>query len=162
MTKHQVKKNIFKYLRQHAIPYGFSNNEGNKTISFDLTDVIYLQVYMPNIVGKFVETCVRFSEDSLYCQTYYCRPVVDVELEKQAVRAERIVNHLNMNLTYDCNYLYEHTFIYDEFNGDIFNGCLMRYSVLCEYFQASMDYILNFSVQQLMDVCLWNWHSGEF
>ena len=54
MTKHQVKKNIFKYLRQHAIPYGFSNNEGNKTISFDLTDVIYLQVYMPNIVGKFV------------------------------------------------------------------------------------------------------------
>ena len=150
MTKHEVKKLVFEYLRQHAIPYKFLY-EVNKPISFDSSDTIYLCVDIPNVIGKHIETCVRFRDEYLYCQSYYCCPVV--EGEEQAIRAARIVNYLNMNLGYDCNSLYDHVFVFDEENGDIFNGCLLRYSLVRENFQESMDHILNFSVQQLVDVC---------
>lgn len=87
----------------------------------------------------------------MYCQSYYCKPVV--HNEEEAIRAARIVNYLNMHLAYDCNSLYEHSFIFDEDEGDIFNGCLIRYELLKEHFYESMNHILNFSVQQIADVC---------
>lgn len=50
--------------------------------------------------------------------------------------------------------LYNHVYILDEDNGDIFNGCHIRYELLEMYFQESMNHILNFSVQQIADVCI--------
>ena len=60
---------------------------------------------------------------------------------------------MNMHLAYDCNALYEQTFVLDEDEGDIFNGCLIRYELLEEYFYESMNHILNYCVQQIADVC---------
>lgn len=58
-----------------------------------------------------------------------------------------------MHLTYDCNSLYEHSFVLDEDERNIFNGCLIRYELLEEFFFESMNHILNFSAQQIADVC---------
>jgi len=60
---------------------------------------------------------------------------------------------LNMHLAYDCDSLYDHSFVFDEDEGDIFNGCLIRYELLEQYFNESMYHVLNYSVQQIADVC---------
>lgn len=151
MTKQQAKKEILDYFKNNSIPYQFLN-ETKGPVLLDSSDTVYLCVEMPDVIGKHIETCVRFCDEYLYCQSYYCQPIV--QNEEEAMKAARIVNYLNMNLQYDCNSLYEHTFVLDEEEGDIFNGCLIRYELLEEYFSESMDHILNFSVQQLVDVCI--------
>jgi len=150
MTKQDAKKKIFEYFYNNSIQYKFLNEE-SRPILFNFSDTVYLCVEISNVIGKHIETCIRFRDNHLYCQSYYCQPVVSGE--EQAIRAARIVNYLNMNLNYDCNSLYEHTFILDENHGDIFNGSLIRYELLEEYFYETMDHILNVGVQQLVDVC---------
>jgi hypothetical protein len=59
-----------------------------------------------------------------------------------------------MHLHWDCNSLFDHNYYFNEEDGDLFNGCLIRYELLQEYFQEAMDHILNFSVQQIADVCI--------
>lgn len=148
MTKHEAKRKILEYFKQHSIPYRFLH-EVNKPILYESSDTIYLSVRVPNVIGKYVETSIRFRKEHLYCQTYYCCPVASGE--EQSIRAARIVNYLNMNLEFNCHY--DLTFIFDEENGDVFNGSMLRYSLIEENFQASMDHILNLSVQLLVDVC---------
>lgn len=118
----------------------------------DSLDTIYLCASIPEVIGGHIETCIRFREAHLYCQSYYCQPVV--HNEEEAIRAARLINYLNRHLKYDCDKLYNHVYILDEDNGDIFNGCHIRYELLEMYFQESMNHILNFSVQQIADVCV--------
>lgn len=40
----------------------------------------------------------------------------------------------------------------DETAGNVFNGCMMRYEIFSQHFQESMNHILNYSVQQILDV----------
>lgn len=151
MTKKEAKRKIFDYFKMKGISYRFLNEE-KKPIMLETSDTVYLYVDIPEVIGGHVETCIRFREEHLYVQSYYCQPVTHNEDEN--IRAARIINYLNKNLQYDCNLLYEHTFILDEVEGDIFNGSLIRYELLNKYFYESMDHILNFSVQQLVDVCI--------
>lgn len=150
MNKLYAKKKVIEYFKNNSIEYRFLNEE-NKPVRVDLLDTIYLCVSVPEVIGGYIETSIRFREEHLYCQSYYCQPVV--HNEEEAIRAARIVNYLNMNLEYDCDSLYNHSFVFDEENGDIFNGCLIRYELLEEYFYESMNHILNFSVKQIADVC---------
>lgn len=150
MNKLYAKKKVIEYFKNNSIEYRFPNDE-NKPVRVDLLDTIYLCVSVPEVIGGHIEISIRFREEHLYCQSYYCQPIV--HNEEEAIRAARIVNYLNMNLEYDCDSLYNHSFVFDEENGDIFNGCLIRYELLEEYFYESMNHILNFSVQQIADVC---------
>lgn len=150
MNKLQAKKRITDYFKKHSIEYRYLHEE-YKPMLADATDTIYLCADIPEVIGGHIETCIRFREDHLYCQSYYCQQVV--HNEEEAIRAARIVNYLNMYLNYDCNSLYDHTFIFDEDEGDVFNGCLIRYEILEQYFDETIDHILNFSVQQIADVC---------
>ena len=150
MKKLQAKKSIIDYFKSNSIEYKFLH-EDDRTMTLNSPDTIYTYVCIPDVIGGYIETSVRFREEHLYCQSYYCQPVV--HNEEEATRAARIVNYLNMHLAYDCNALYEHTFVFDEDEGDIFNGCLIRYELLEEYFYESMNHILNYCVQQIADVC---------
>lgn len=151
MTKLQAKKKIIDYFKKNFIAYKYIDEEKKPRI-LDASDTVYLCACYPNVIGGHIETTIRFYDENLYCQSYYCQPVV--HNEEEAIRAARIVNYLNMHLEYDCNTLYDHSFVFDEDNGDVFNGCLIRYELLDEYFYESMDHILNFSVQQIADVCI--------
>ena len=151
MNKSQAKKKVFDYFKKNAIEYKFVNEE-LKLIDVDSLDTIYLCASIPEVIGGHIETCIRFREEHLYCQSYYCQPVV--HNEEEAIRAARLINYLNRHLKYDCDKLYNHVYILDEDNGDIFNGCHIRYELLEMYFQESMNHILNFSVQQIADVCV--------
>lgn len=150
MNKLQAKKKVINYFKNHSIEYRFLNEEKNP-MRLNMSDTVYLCVSIPDVIGGHIETSIRFKEEYLYCQSYYCQPVV--HNEEEAIRAARIVNYLNMHLEYDCDTLYDHSFVFDEDNGDIFNGCLIRYELMDEYFYESMDHILNYSVQQISDVC---------
>lgn len=151
MNKLQAKKKIIDYFNKNTIKYEYLNEE-NKPMTLDALDTVYLCACVPEVIGGHIETSIRFRDDHLYCQSYYCQPVV--HNEEEAIKAARIVNYLNMNLDYDCNSLYHHEFVFDEDHGDVFNGCLIRYELLDLYFKESMDHILNFGVQQITDVCL--------
>ncbi|MBO5161009.1 MAG: hypothetical protein SO043_10520 [Lachnospiraceae bacterium] len=150
MNKQQAKKRILDYLKQNRISYKLLNEE-DKPISIADADNIYLSTEIPDVIGGLIETSIYFRNEYLYCQSYYCQPLV--ENEEQAIRAARIVNYLNVHLYYDCNDLYEHAFVFDEDHGDVFNGCHIRYELLEEYFEESMNHILNFGVQQISEVC---------
>ena len=150
MYKPEAKKKVLDYLSNNMIDYTVLNEE-KKPVICGTSDTVYLCAQVPEVIGKHIETSIRFRNEHLYCQSYYCQPVV--HNEEEAIKAARIVNYINLHLNYDCNSLYEHTFILDEDEGDIFNGCLIRYELLEKYFSESMDHILNFSVRQLADVC---------
>jgi hypothetical protein len=121
MKKLQAKKRIIDYLKKNSIEFRFINEE-YKPVLLEASDTIYLSVHIPEVIGGHIETSIRFREDYVYCQSYYCQQVV--HNEEQAIRAARIVNYLNMHLSYDCDSLYEHSFVFDEDEGDIFNGSL--------------------------------------
>ena len=150
MTKDIAKEQIIRYFKKNRIEYKLLNEE-QKPVKLDISDTIYLCACIPEVIGGHIETSIRFKEEHLYCQSYYCQEVV--HNEEEAIRAARIVNYLNMHLEYDCDTLFDHSFILDEDQGDIFNGCLIRYELLEKYFVESMNHILNFSVQQINDVC---------
>lgn len=149
MLKEEIKKVILQYFKEKNIPFRYLNEE-NRPIKIESLDTLYLFTEIPEIFSGCVETCVRFKDEYLYCQSYYGQPVV--HNKEEAIRAARIINYLNMHLSYDCNSLYEHTFIMDETDGDVFNGCMMRYEIFSQHFQESMNHILNYSVQQILDV----------
>ena len=150
MYKPEAKKKVLDYLSSNLIDYTVLNEE-KKPVICGTSDTVYLCAEVPEVIGKHIETSIRFRDEHLYCQSYYCQPVV--HNEEEAIKAARIINYINFHLNYDCNSLYEHTFILDEEEGDIFNGCLIRYELLEEYFSETMNHILNFSVRQLADVC---------
>lgn len=150
MNKIQAKKKIIDYFKRNYIAYKFIN-EDSQPMGLADSDTVYLCACFPEVIGGYIETSIRFNDEHLYCQSYYCQPVV--HNEEEAKRAARIVNYLNMHLAYDCNSLYEHSFIFDEDEGDIFNGCFIRYELLEEHFYESMNHILNFGTQQIADVC---------
>ena len=134
MNKSQAKKKVFDYFKENAIEYKFVNEE-LKLIDVDSLDTIYLCASIPEVIGGHIETCIRFREEHSYCQSYYCQSVV--HNEEEAIRATRLINYLNRHLKYDCDKLYNHVYILDEDNGDIFNGCHIRYELLEMYFQES-------------------------
>lgn len=149
-SKAQAKNKIIGYFEDYQIEYKFLNEE-KKPMRIDASDTLYLYTRSPDVIGGYIETSIRFKEEHLYCQSYYCQPIVHTE--EEAIRGARIVNYLNMNLEYDCDTLFDHSFILDEENGDVFNGCLIRYELLDEFFYEAMNHILNYSVQQISDVC---------
>ncbi len=151
MTKQEAKSKIIKYFDNENIEYRMLNDTGGIQ-SLERLDTIYLSCAMECVIGRRVETSIRFREDHLYCQSYYCQPVADTE--EKAIKASRMVNYLNLHLNWDCNCLFEHNYFFNEEDGDLFNGCLIRYELLEAYFQETMDHILNFSVQQIADVCI--------
>ncbi|MGN0485066.1 MAG: hypothetical protein ACI4HI_16095 [Lachnospiraceae bacterium] len=151
ISKQEAKKKILDYFKKENIPYRYLN-EKKGLVSIDDSDTVYLCVEIPDVIGGCIETTLRFWEEHLYCQSYYCQPVVQSEEEK--MRAAKMINYLNFHLNYDCDSLYKHIFALDEDKGDIMNGCLIRYELLEEHFEETMNHILNFSVQQLVDVCI--------
>lgn len=104
MNKSQAKKKVFDYFKENAIEYKFVNEE-LKLIDVDSLDTIYLCASIPEVIGGHIETCIRFREEHLYCQSYYCQPVV--HNEEEAIRATRLINYLNRHLKYDCDKLYK-------------------------------------------------------
>ena len=44
----------------------------------EASDTIYLSTHIPELIGEYVETSIRFKDDHLYCYSYYCQQVVDV------------------------------------------------------------------------------------
>ena len=75
MNKLQAKKKILEYLKSNSIEYRFLNEE-KKPITLDSSDTIYLCAEIPDVIGKHIETTIRFKDEHLYCQSYYCQPVV--------------------------------------------------------------------------------------
>ena len=151
MTKTEAKTRFVDYLTAEHIPYKVLNETG-KVAPIEDIDTIYLSCNIEDVIGGRIETSVRFMEEHCYCQSYYCQPIA--ETEEKAVKAARMVNYMNLHLLWDCNTLFEHNYFLNEEDGDLFNGCLIRYELMDSYFQDSMDHILNFSVQQIADVCI--------
>lgn len=145
MNSAEARKEIEEYLREHFIEYQIILCNG----SWEL----YICVEgMPNVIGGAIETSLVFDAKGLLCKSYYCQPIVKTEGEID--RAARIITYLNHNLNWDCNDLYEHTYGMIEQDGDIYNYCYCRYELVEKYFFETMNHILNYSVQQLADVCL--------
>lgn len=152
MNKLNAKTLVTEYFDKHRIKYKFLVEEDRPAITAEPPDTIYLCAEeVPHVIGNRLETCLRFKEDHLYCQTYYCIPIV--RNEEECVRAARMINYLNKNLNYDCNALYDHIFVLDEHEGDVYNALLVRYELLERYFEETMNHILNYSLQQLTDIC---------
>ena len=151
MTKTEAKKRFIDYLTAEHIPYTLLNEAGKITPLKDV-DKIYLSCNIEDVIGGRIETTVIFMKEQCYCKSYFCQSVA--ETEERAVKAARMCNYMNMHLPWDCNTLFEHNYFFDEEYGDIFNGCLIRYELMDAYFQDTMDHILNFSVQQIADVCI--------
>lgn len=151
MTKHETKSQFIDYLKAEHIPYNLLN-EGRRVIPLEDIDTVYLSCNIPAVIGGRIETSVRFMEEYCYCQSYYCQPIA--KTEEKSIKAARICNYMNLHLHWDCNTLFEHNYFFNEEDGDLFNGCLIRYELLDAYFQEAMDHILNFSVQQIADVCI--------
>ncbi len=151
MTKSEAKRRFTDYLTTEHIQYKLLNETG-KVASLEDIDTIYLSCSIEDVIGGRIETSVRFMEDHCYCQSYYCQPIAMTE--EKAVKAARMCNYMNLNLLWDCNCLFEHNYFFNEEDGDLFNGCLIRYELMDAYFHDAMDHILNFSVQQIADVCI--------
>ena len=151
MTKQEAKAKIKKYFDSEHIEYRIINDTDG-IVPLDRINTIYLSCVIENVIGRRIETSLRFGEDYCYCQSYYCQPVTDTE--EKAIKAARMVNYMNLHLAWDCNTLFEHNYFYNEEDGDVLNGCLIRYELLDAYFYEAMNHILNFSVQQMADVCI--------
>ena len=151
MTKTEAMKAFTDYLEAEHIEYKLLNERGKIALLEDI-DTIYLSCNIKDVIGGRIETSVRFMEDHCYCQSYYCQPVAMTE--EKAVKASRMCNYMNLSLPWDCNCLFEHNYFFNEEDGDLFNGFLIRYELMDVYFQDAMDHILNFSVQQIADVCI--------
>ena len=141
MNKSQAKKKVFDYFKKNAIEYKFVNEE--LSLQMWIHQIrYYLCASIPEVIGGHIETCIRFREAHLYCQSYYCQPVV--HNEEEAIRAARLINYLNRHLKYDCDKLYNHVYILDEDNGDIFNGCHIRYELFGNVFSRVDEPYLEF------------------
>ncbi len=151
MTKTEAKKKVTDYLTAEHIGYSLFNETGKLALIKDV-DTIYLPCNVEDVIGGRIETSVRFMEEYCYCQSYFCQPLAVTE--EKAIKAARMVNYMNLHLGWDCNTLFEHNYFCNEEDGDIFNGCLIRYELLDAYFFEAMNHILNFSVQQIADVCI--------
>lgn len=151
MTKTEAKTRFVDYLTAEHIPYRLLNEEG-RVLPLEAIDTIYLSCPVEDVIGKYIETSVRFMDEHCYCQSYYCQPLADTE--DKAIKAARMCNCMNMHLQWDCNSLFDHNYYCNEEDGDVFNGCLIRYELMEEYFEDAMNHILNFSVQQIADVCI--------
>lgn len=150
MKKVQAKKQIVEYLKNNHIPYQYLN-ETDKPQAMENLDTLYLSVHVPEVIGKYLETEIRFRENHLYCQSCYCQRVVQAD-EGGIFRAARIINYINANLCYKVPY--EPKLFLDEDHGDIYVASLIRYEVLEQHFHDTMSYILDFQVQFLKDVCV--------
>ena len=137
MNKLQAKKKIIDYFNKNTIKYEYLNEE-NKPMTLDALDTVYLCACVPEVIGGHIETSIRFRDDHLYCQSYYCQPVV--HNEEEAIKAARIVNYLNMNLDHILNFGVQ----------QITDVCL---AVLC-YIHGDLDYFTTTKVaidHKLMD-----------
>lgn len=149
MNKQNAKKIILDYFKKNRIPYRFLNeDENSKKISS--IDTVFLSAPAPDSISGRIETTLRFREAHVYCQSYYCQPVVKQD-EEQISRACRIINYINSNLFYDS--VYESSLALNEEDGDIYNGTLIRYELLEAHFSETVSFILDFQVQKLSDVC---------
>ena len=127
MTKNEAKKRFIEYLTTEHISYNMLNETG-KVAPLEDIDTIYLSCNIEDVIGGRIETSVRFMEEHCYCQSYFCQPVAVTE--EKTIKAARMVNYMNLHLAWDCNTLFEHNYFYNEEDGDIFNGCLIRYELL--------------------------------
>ncbi len=159
MTKQTAKKKVLDYLKSYNIPYRFLN-EGTKIQAMEDLDTVYLCAEVGNtVIDGYIETSIRFhSEENghgyLVVNSYYCKPIVHTE--EEAMRAARFINYLNYNLYYDCDWFCRHYFAVNERDGDIYNTCWLRYELLedAASFEEAMNHILNYSVQQIAEVCV--------
>lgn len=149
MDKQNAKKRILEYFKKNHIPYKHLNEE-QKIQELSNIDTIYFSSPAPNVIHGHIETTLRFRESHVYCQSYYCQPVVEQD-EEEINRACRIINYINSNLFYDS--IYQSSLALNEDDGDIYNGTLIRYELLEEYFYETMSYILDLQVQKLSDIC---------
>lgn len=145
MNKVNAKKKVIEYLKINRIKYQTVLSEGCEEIYLSVND-------MPTVIGKTIETTISFEDEGLACKSFYCQPVV--KTEEEINRAARFIAYINHNLNWDCNDLFEHTYGMIEEDGDIYNYCYCRYELVEEFFEDTMSHILNFSVQQLADVCI--------
>lgn len=151
MNKQEAKKAIIQYLNDNNISYKMLNESQEKIIDTEKIDTIYINTdNIEDVIGKRIETTLRFSDECVYCQSYYCCPITHTDDEN--TKAAKLINYINTHLHYDCDTLYEHSFFLMEEDGDIANGFNIRYELLELYFEETMNHILNFSVQQLSDV----------
>lgn len=132
MTKHETKSQFIDYLKAEHIPYNLLN-EGRRVIPLEDIDTVYLSCNIPAVIVGRIETSVRFMEEYCYCQSYYCKPIA--KTEEKSIKAARICNYMNLHLHWDCNTLFEHNYFFNEEDGDLFNGCLIRYELLDAYVQ---------------------------
>lgn len=152
MDKQEAKKQIINYFTNNGISYKFLNEE-QRVQNINSIDTIYISASVPEVISGHIETVLRFREKNVYCQSYYCQPIVK-QNEEEIKRASRIINYVNTHLSYECDTMYEHTLALNEDDGDIYNGTLIRYEMLQQFFYETMSYILDFQVQFLKDICM--------
>ena len=148
----RVKKNKRqKIICIHARSSILSLNENKAIVAINDINSIYLSAWIPDVISGCIETTLQFQDEGLTVQSYYGKSIV--KTEEEALRAAQIIIWMNHNLNWDCNTLYEHTYGFVEEDGDLYNYCRIRYELLDDYFDESMNHILNYSVQQLSFVC---------
>lgn len=146
----KIKKRIVDYLKNNQINFLYIN-ESNQPIDIASSDTLYIPAKNEDVLGGYVETTIRFKEKHFYCESYYCQPII--KNEGEATRACRIINYINKNVSYDCYTLYEHNWCIDEDEGDVFSGFLARYELAEMHFEETINHILNYSLQIVVDVC---------
>ena len=151
LSKQQAKKKVLDYLKTSMISYKLCNKDEHSGVLVDMKKPykIHLCASIPEVVGGRIETLVIFCDECLLCKTYYCQPIANNE--KEANKVARIINYINANLVYYGDDLYNYTFILDE-TGYVMDIFLIRYELLEKYFQESMNHILSYSVQKLVDI----------
>lgn len=65
MNKLQAKKRVIDYFKSNSIEYKFLH-EDDMTMTLNSSDTIYTYVCIPDVIGGYIETSVRFREEHLY------------------------------------------------------------------------------------------------
>jgi len=151
MNKRKALSLVKDYFKKANIGYRPLNEDGCLKDMEDI-DTLYFATEDDNVISKIVETSIRFKDEHMYCQTYYCQPI-EAEDGHGDERAARIVNYINGNVSYQMDNLYDRTIVYDEDYKDVYSGSLIRYEMLEKYFTDTMWYILNFCPHMMGDLC---------
>ncbi len=151
MNKNEARKSFLEYLKKEHIKYKLIN-EKEAVIAVDEIDVVYLSCRMEDVIGRHIETTIRFYENNCYCQSYYCQPLADTVEKKCA--ASCACNYLNLYTPWNSNAIIVHYFFCDDETGDIFNGCQIPYQWFDTAFDEVVYHILNYGVNQISAVCI--------
>ncbi|MCM1486853.1 MAG: hypothetical protein NC203_00670 [Firmicutes bacterium] len=154
MDKNEAKEAVTEYLQAQETEFYFliEREDNEAELVEEETDIIYFVVKAEEVISKHIEVELRFAEERCCCKTYYCQPIGEYEDDGEtANRLCRLCNYINTQVLNDP--VYQSVMALDEKYGDVFIGTNIRYEVLENLFEYTMDYILKYLLGVLKICC---------